>query len=344
MDRSRRPNRRRSALALLVLVAAVAALVTAAASAMSSAAPTNSGAPSISGSARQNQTLTANNGSWNNTPTSFAYQWQRCTSAGSGCAGIAGATSKTYQLAFADVDQTIRVIVTATNADGSASANSRTTGVIAASNGPTNTVKPMITGTVAIGEQLSTDSGTWTGGARSYTYQWQSCSATGTCANIAGATGQSYDVRSADIGSTVRVAVTAHSAGGSATAYSDATIVVAAAPGNTTTVVTTVPAGKNRPPTIAWISLKRTGSRIYARFRECDDSTAKVKVVEHDSMAHEQGYSRTYSVPGKPCATYARNWLLLARYRHAGRFTVTLHAVDKSSATSRSVSRSLTFR
>jgi hypothetical protein len=206
-----------------------------------------------------------------------------------------------------------------------------------------NTAKPTISGTVAVGEQLTAANGTWTGGVRSYGYQWQSCSSTGTCANIAGATGQSYNVRSADAGSSIRVAVTARSSTASATAYSDATAVVASS-GGTTTVVTTVPAAKNKPPTIAWVSLRRVGTRVYARFRECDDSTAKVKVVEHDSMAHEPGYARTYSVPGRPCATFARNWLLLARYRHAGRYTATLQATDRSRASSRSVSRTLTFR
>src|SRR5436305_558756 len=78
--------------------------------------------------------------------------------------------------------------------------------------------------------------GTWTGGATSFTYQWQRCTSSTTCANVDGATARTYGVRSADVGNTLRVAVTAHNSSGStATASSDQTATVT---GNTTTVVT----------------------------------------------------------------------------------------------------------
>jgi hypothetical protein len=332
MNRTGRHGR----LLLLALIAVAVTISTTTAAAKTSVAPTNNGAPSISGTPREGHTLTASNGSWDNAPTSFSYQWQRCGNTGSGCTGITGATGKTYDLVTADVDHTVRVIVTATNADGSASANSRVTGLVAASNGPTVTAQPTISGTAAVGEQLTASPGTWSGGARSFTYQWQSCSTSGTCADITGATGQSYDVRTADIGSSVRVAVTAHSTAGSSTATSAQTTTVAAPGGNPTPMPKS-----NQRPTIGWVSLTHVGNRVYARFRTCDDSTARVKVVERDTMAHESGYVRNYAVSGKPCATYSRNWLLLPRYRHVGRYTVTLHAVDRQNATSRAVSRSL---
>jgi hypothetical protein len=320
----------------LALIAVAVTISTSTAAAKTSVAPTNNGAPSISGTPREGHTLTAGNGSWDNAPTSYSYQWQRCGNTGSGCTAITGASAKTYVLVTADVDHTVRVIVTATNADGSSSANSRVTNLVAASNGPTVTAQPTISGTVAVGEQLTASPGTWSGGARSFTYQWQSCSTAGMCADISGATGQSYDVRTADIGSSIRVAVTAHSPAGSSTATSGQTTTVATPGGNTSTVVRS-----NRRPTIGWVSLRHVGNRIYARFRTCDDSTARLKIVERDTMAHESGYVRNYAVTGRPCATYSRNWLLLPRYRHAGRYTVTLHAVDRQHATSRAISRSL---
>ena len=122
------------------LVAALLATATAvwAAGALA-AVPNNQTPPSISGSAREGQTLTASNGTWANNPTSFRYQWQRCSPAGSDCAAIASATNQNYTLASADVDHSLRVVVTAVNGDGQSNATSQTTDVVSGGNAPTNT-------------------------------------------------------------------------------------------------------------------------------------------------------------------------------------------------------------
>jgi hypothetical protein len=61
-----------------------------------------------------------------------------------------------------------------------------------------------------------------------FAYQWQRCDSTGAgCANIAGATTSSYTLATADIGSTLRVSVTALNAGGSTLAASPPTAVIA---------------------------------------------------------------------------------------------------------------------
>jgi hypothetical protein len=96
-------------------------------------APVNSTPPSISGSAIQNNTLTASNGAWNGATPTFAYHWQRCDTAGANCASILGATSQTYQPSSLDVGNTLRVVVTATNAEGSGSSISHQSSTIRSS-------------------------------------------------------------------------------------------------------------------------------------------------------------------------------------------------------------------
>jgi hypothetical protein len=94
------------------------------------AAPTNTVLPAITGTSQQGQTLTEAHGTWEPTPTSYTYQWLRCSTAGV-CTQIQGATSETYKPVEADVGDTIEVQETANNAGGSGSpATSRATAVV----------------------------------------------------------------------------------------------------------------------------------------------------------------------------------------------------------------------
>ncbi len=207
-------------------VSAATAVVAAAPS-----APVNTSPPSISGTARQGQTLSASTGAWTNSPTGYAYQWQDCNSGGAGCVAIGGATSSSYLLAAADVGHTIRVAVTASNGGGSSSpASSAATAVVVAAP-PVNTGLPSISGTARQGQTLSASTGAWTNSPTGYAYQWQDCNSGGTgCTSIAGATGASYLLAAADVGHRIRVRVTASNGGGSSSpASSAATAVVAAA-------------------------------------------------------------------------------------------------------------------
>jgi hypothetical protein len=89
--------------------------------------PVNTVAPVVSGTAAAGQTLTTTDGTWTGAPApTFTYQWQR------GVTNIGGATSSTYVLQFADVGNTVRCVVTATNPLGAASANSNNTATVAA--------------------------------------------------------------------------------------------------------------------------------------------------------------------------------------------------------------------
>ena len=76
--------------------------------------PSNTGLPVVSGVAQQGQTLTASNGSWTGSPTSFGYRWRDCDASGNSCVDISGATGSSYLLQAGDVGHTLRVVVTAT--------------------------------------------------------------------------------------------------------------------------------------------------------------------------------------------------------------------------------------
>jgi hypothetical protein len=93
--------------------------------------PNDQVAPTISGTAQQGQTLTASPGTWSNNPTGYTYQWERCSSTGTNCVDIAGATATTYRAGGADVGSTLIVQVVAANAGGnSAPASSVPTSLV----------------------------------------------------------------------------------------------------------------------------------------------------------------------------------------------------------------------
>jgi streptogramin lyase len=195
-------------------------------------APANTSPPSISGSPTQGQVLSASPGSWSGYPEpTYAYQWQRCDQSGLNCNTISGANVSTYTLGAADVGSTLVVAVTASNSAGSASVESSPSAVVAGV--PVNTVLPTVSGVAAQGVTLSASPGSWTG-APSFTYQWERCNGLGQgCAGIPGATASSYTVLSADVGSTLVVAVTASNSAGSASVESSPTATVAAPPAST---------------------------------------------------------------------------------------------------------------
>lgn len=313
--------------------------------ARSAAAPQNTALPQISGTAKEGSTLTASSGTWTGAPTSYAYQWRRCASDGTACGSIVGATSKTYTIATGDVGHTLDVAVTAINADGKTTARSAVTDVVDSKSGPVNSVRPAVSGSAVVGEALHVSRGTWSPTPISYGYQWQRCSSAGTnCLNVAGATAPAYGVRSADVGSRMRALVTAHTATGRSTTISSNSAIVSDNTVTTTNVVTTTVQG-NKAPTIVFISLRRVGARVYARFRICDDSLGRITLIERDNKAGALGYMRKYRITRTAsCGTFVRSWIPAPRFRTRGRFVVTLRAIDTSGALSRLVSRSLLRR
>jgi hypothetical protein len=322
---------RKYVLAAIVAIAAAAVLVSSALA----AAPSNTAPPTISGTPTVGQTFTASDGTWSNSPTSFAYQWLRCNGGGNSCVSVANGTQKTYTLVGADAGHTIRVRVTATNADGSGSAESAQTDQIApatSTSAPKNTARPVISGTARVGQTLTANEGSWTGNPTSFAFQWQRCDADAVaCTNVVGATARTYLLHVVDLGFRMRVKVTARNAKGATTATSAATAIVAPAVAIT-----------NKRPTLTILSARFLGATMYARFRICDDSLKNLTIIETDSRPGVLSYTRRFTtlIAPKPCGVYTRHWTPVARFRGPGRYTLTLRARDKSGLTSLPARRS----
>src|SRR5262249_55046394 len=104
-------------------------------------APANTTPPTIAGTAGVGKTLTASPGTGTGVATiTYAYAWQRCDADGAGCVPIAGASAATYVVADADAGGTLRVVVTATNPSGTASATSVPSALVPGSPGGITTL------------------------------------------------------------------------------------------------------------------------------------------------------------------------------------------------------------
>ena len=89
------------------------------------AAPVNTVAPVVTGTAAQNSTLTVSNGTWTNSPTSYGYQWLA-----NSVAITSNATANTFVLTAGEVNTTVSCNVTATNLAGGVTATSNSTGTV----------------------------------------------------------------------------------------------------------------------------------------------------------------------------------------------------------------------
>lgn len=84
-------------------------------------APVNTVSPAISGTLVVGNVLSGTNGTWtSDSAITYTYQWFR------GLSPIVGATSINYTIVALDMDENIRLRVTATDSDGSTNASSNT--------------------------------------------------------------------------------------------------------------------------------------------------------------------------------------------------------------------------
>ena len=165
--------------------------------------------PAITGKPLVGQVLTATTGVWTNS-TSTDVQWYACTTATT-CTAIPGAAGSTFQVSAAQTGAQLKVTVTATGPGGSTTADSAlTTPVVGA---VTNKTLPVISGTAYTAQLLTTTNGDWSD-ATAFSVQWFACPTPSTCVAISGATGMAFQVTGAQVGSQLKVTVTATGAAG----------------------------------------------------------------------------------------------------------------------------------
>ena len=177
---------------------------------------------------------------------------------------------------------------------------------------PVNTALPAITGTATQGQVLSTSNGSWTNSPTGYSYQWRRCDSAGSnCVDISGATSSTYVIQSGDVGSTIKVVVTAANPYGSTAAtsamYPSSGTVQPRVPVNVDppTILGAAEAGQtltadngtwtNSPTGYAyqWLRCDSTGSN-------CSNISGDTPTVSWLSHRHHKSQRRTF--PSKPSA------------------------------------------
>jgi hypothetical protein len=157
-------------------------------------------------------TLTVNTGTWTSTPaiSSYSYQWQRSLDSGSTWSDLPGATSSSYVVTVSDNSYLLRARVSATNINGTGTANTVATGAVAS---VYNIQVPIVRGNAVLGQILEVSDGTWSSPyGITLSYRWLT-SRTGTF--ISGQTAPSYTVTSTEVGHSISAQVTASTSHGS---------------------------------------------------------------------------------------------------------------------------------
>lgn len=177
--------------------------------------------------------VTVDNGTWDNGPTSFSYQWQACPSgqALSACTDIAGATGSSYVVQSSDHGERLKANVTAVNTDGAASTYSVSVAAVGAPVVAPGSPASISSGRstsyadghtfLSSGDVVTVSPGAWSGDP-AFDYQWQDCTADNSgCTEIPGATGASYTAQDSDLGFRLLVLVTGTNGDGSSTSSAE---------------------------------------------------------------------------------------------------------------------------
>jgi hypothetical protein len=168
---------------------------------------------------------------------------------------------------------------------------------------PVNTTEPKISGTAAVGQTLTTTTGSWqASGSISYSIRWYRCDTNGNnCTEIAGATSTTYKVTSADNGKRIRSYIYAAASGGTTLAASNPTGTVGSNSGTTTSGGTIAAASVTLPNRLTIDKTQYSQNPIKTR----TGTTAKFHVVDANGKSVQGAkvfvlgvpYSRIQAVP-----------------------------------------------
>jgi hypothetical protein len=223
-------------------------------------------APTVTGVAMEGETLQAHGGTWTGEPPfTYTFDWQRCNNGRGDCVLIGVPKSEFYTLTAADIGVRVRAWVAATGQDCgewnysngtrpcravTVEVGSEQTPVVAANPKflPRSAAPPTVSGIAEEGEVLQAEDGDWTGlEPITVLRQWERCQAGGDgCQAIPGEVKKTYTLTSADVGRTIRIAVTGKNVRGIPPAVPSAPTAVVVAllprPGRTTIDVAKVAA------------------------------------------------------------------------------------------------------
>jgi hypothetical protein len=197
---------------------------------VSEGSPLNTSLPTVSGTPREGETLSATSGTWTGPgPISYTYEWRRCKHAdGTGCETVS--SGQTRVLTNDDVGHWMLIQVGARNSKGRGTAKSVPTGAVAPKGSlpatlPASSTPPVISGIAREGEVLTAAPGTWANAPTSFEYSWNRCDVNGN--NCVGfAVGPQVKLTVTDVGHRIRVFVEAKNSSGSTKSSSAPTAVV----------------------------------------------------------------------------------------------------------------------
>lgn len=204
-------------------------------------APVNTVSPSVTpSSAAAGSTFSCSTGTWTNSPTSYAYQWQYFEGGAFGWLSISGQTASTFN-STGYGGLSIRCIVTATNSGGSTAATSNQATVTSAVSIPSGG-SVTLTGSNTAGSVITATTSGWANSPTSYdvyiTTALSPNTPTSSSSRVASSDGgldttATYTITSSDAISPVNVfrafATASNSAGTSGTVQSSNTITTQAA-------------------------------------------------------------------------------------------------------------------
>lgn len=203
-------------------------------------------------------------------------------------------------------------------------------GTAATKDAPKNTKTPSISGTAQLDQTLTADTGTWSGTQPiTFTYQWRRCDKQGnSCTNIGGETAKTYDIRTQDLGNTIRVRVAAKNADGTTRSDSAQTDVVSKP------VATPPPTSNGCPSGTGGVSVSQLTSPVVLQIdgqssdpspitRSTGDLTMRVHISACNGRAVSGALVQTtaipfnqFSIPAEQ-ATGSDGWATLTLHRES---------------------------